>query len=231
MKNRFFPLFIIVLILFFSCASKATVEKNEQKSERRKEAILKLGEEMIQQSGSLIIQNDSLSPALDKNFSLYEKYIPYYFDLKNSNLEKISHIIPSFMGDIYTLLWNDIEVLSQNAELYIQGENSLTSKLRSDLFDHLVLHLGDLFYDNPELLREAFKSVKSEFDGIREVYRNLHQVGLEINLPEIKEADYDVISELVITNLFEVLSFNEAKIKNSTRNRNSDSVYSVFWEE
>ncbi len=227
MKKLLLPSFFLLLIVVSCQSTQGVVNYDRSKSA---DAVLLLGQDLIRLSREIRLTKTDIEDLVPPSYRAYIDYVPRYETLLDSYLENVTECVPSYMDEVYDLVSTETATLSRMADQYIIDDTSLTDKMIVDLSEHLKLHLGDLFLENPEPLKKAFEESRFELGGIKEVYENLAQIKVDITLPEAGEINYDRLASRVIDLMFENFAELEKSIKNQQSNRHSDGPYSIFWE-
>ena len=231
MKKRVFTILVLLILsIVTACTSTEPISLSQEDQERAMSALELLSQDMLEQI-SLDITSSSLEDALASSYIIYKDYVPLYDSYKDRYLESVATIAESAIEELYPSIYSDMLELAKTPDRYIEEDTSFTKGLRSKSRTKLIESFATILSDKKEALDKAFEPSLKEFDSIRKAYLNLYSVDGGITLPEVSGVNLNVISYRVIDILFSTLSEKEKELKNRVIDRNSDSLYSVFWED
>lgn len=217
-------------ILFTSCQSVAKEELDDSEYQRAVAAIEQLSLDMLS-SLSVEISIEDLDDALPNSYKQYEAYVPLYSNYRDGYLEGVASICELLLPSLYDRVYQEMLDLSKTPLPFLVDDTSFTLALYSNIRTALLHDMLALLRANANELSECFKASKDEFTAISRAYSNLSAVGESRILTPPDEISLFVVASIAIDSLFDSLAERETFLKNQVSTRNSDSVYSIFWEE
>lgn len=224
--------FIAILLLPLIAASCVTEQGvHHYTSQERMEAILVLGDDMIESAASEgDIDAAAFMAALPAEFTAYDGYSPIYDSLASSYTASLSRIVSPYLDICYSMVSGYVEEIAAQAsdEAVINPEgvtDAVQAASARPVYDALLAALEE----EEGNLDAAFREARAIFSSVRDSYLNLSIVGAEETLPDPRPIPLTMIAFAAEDELFRRLGDAERRLK-SIVPETEDSPYAVFWE-
>lgn len=226
---RRFIFTILVALAIVSCATNNSLALEGEARERAIDAIELLSSDMLS-SVDIDIPIERLYSALPVEYTVYEDYVPLYNLYRDHYLSEVRDIVIRACPGLYDDLYGYMCELAKSPELYIKEDTSLTEAIATAYRDVLIWDLYDCLLSMDEDFAFALHESKLEYDSIRNAYANLSIVGSGSDIPVVKGVNIHQVATVSIDILLSHLAEAESELKNRIVDRNSDTLYSIFWE-
>ena len=212
-----------------SCSTSDSLVLEGDARERAIDAIELLSSDMLS-SVDVDIPIERLYSTLPVEYTVYEDYVPLYSLYRDHYLSEIRNIVEETLPELYDGLYGYMCVLAQSPELYIKEDTSLSDALARIYRDILISDLNEHLMAKDDAFASALLESKMEFDSIKNAYSNLSVVDSGSDIPSVKGVNIGKVSTISIDIFLSYLAEVESELKNRIVDRNSDTLYSIFWE-
>lgn len=212
-----------------SCKSTEKLVLEGDARIRATDAIELLSSDMLT-SVVVDIPTERLYSALPVEYTVYEDYVPLYSLYRDQYLGEIANVLEDTIPSLYDSIYSYLCILAANPELYITEDTSLTTDLANIYKDALVSELHAELSRRTGDFAFALSDSKTEFDSIKKAYENLDVVDSGSVIPDVLGVNIYQVAVVGVDILLLNLSEMESELKNRVVDRNSDTLYSIFWE-
>lgn len=215
-----------------SCATLfPSVEENTVTVSRERvgAAISLLGSDMVNGLAETKVEPSEIYDILPASYKAYSHYIPSYQDLQDLYLSEIGKFGYDKLLSYLPEVTEDVKKLSRNPMPYVSGDNSLSLRLRQDLYSTFKSRLLSYLKESNAQLLRSFESSKKNFIDIQKAYSNLSSVGVSYNLPSPSMVSVDDLAASLTDLFFSKMEWYEKLLKNTPAE--AGTLYTVFWED